>query len=134
MKRKNYRDSKILLLFLLTAVLAVMVLGMPAVSSAADKMGGGVLEKAKGLIDLNNAEEKALQSLPGINASMAKAIIAGRPYKNIGDLKKIPGMTDKIISAIKDKVTFGAAKGSAAPSAVPSAAGILDKATQQTKP
>lgn len=125
-------DSKILFLFLFTAVLAALVLGISVNSFSAET--GGVLEKAKGLIDLNNAEEKVLQSLPGIDASMAKAIIAGRPYKSIGDLKKIPGMTDKIISGIKDKVTFGAVKGKAASPAIPSASGILDKATQQTKP
>lgn len=133
MKKMNRLDSKILLLlFLLTAVLATLVLGIPPVSSAVEK--GGVLEKAKSLVDLNNADEKTLQSLPGINQSMAKAIIAGRPYKNIGDLKKIPGMSDKLISAIKDKVSFGAMAGKAAPSTMPSAAGILDKASQQTKP
>lgn len=131
MKKMNH-DSKILYLFLFTAVLAILALGISINSSAAEK--GGVLEKAKGLIDLNNAEEKVLQSLPGIDASMAKAIIAGRPYKSIDDLKKIPGMTDKLISGIKDKVTFGAAKGTTAPAAIPSASGILDKATQQTKP
>jgi competence protein ComEA len=132
MQKTDSPDSKILLLFLLTAVLSTLVLGIPTVSSAAEK--GGVLEKAKSLVDLNNADEKTLQSLPGINQAMAKAIIAGRPYKNIGDLKKIPGMTDKLIGAIKDKVSFGAMAGKTAPSTIPSAAGILDKASQQTKP
>lgn len=133
-KKMSCQYAKVLFFFLFTAVLATLVPGIPAISSAADQTGGGVLEKAKGLVDLNNAGEKALQTLPGINASTAKAIIAGRPYKNIGDLKKIPGMTDKLISGIKDKVSFGPFKGSAAPAAVPSASGILDKATQQTKP
>lgn len=132
MKKMSHPGLKILFLFLFTPVLATLVLGISVNSSSAEI--GGVLEKAKGLIDLNNAEEKVLQSLPGIDASMAKAIIAGRPYKSIGDLKKIPGMTDKLINGIKDKVSFGPFKGNAAPSATPSAGGLLDKATQQTKP
>ncbi|HTP06278.1 MAG TPA: helix-hairpin-helix domain-containing protein [Nitrospirota bacterium] len=86
---------------------------------------------AAALIDLNSADQKTLESLPGVGKSTAKAIIAGRPYKSIDDLKSVKGMSDKKINAIKDKVTIGAA--AAAPAVMPSAAEMSEKASSETK-
>jgi hypothetical protein len=47
---------------------------------------GSIASALIGMIDLNAASEDDLNSLPGIGATRAKAIIAGRPYAQIDDL------------------------------------------------
>jgi hypothetical protein len=51
-------------------------------------------------VDLNTASESELVSVPGIGASTAKKIIAGRPYSSVADLSKagIPASSIKKIS------------------------------------
>ena len=56
------------------------------------------------------ADQKALESLPGIGPALAKKIMAGRPYQSVDDLSRIKGMTKAKIEAIKDKVTVAAPK------------------------
>ena len=127
-KGGNLRTSKVLFLFIFTAILAVLVLGISTDSYAKKKTDAEDPGKtAAALIDLNSADQKTLESLPGIGKSTAKAIIAGRPYKSIDDLKRVKGMSDKKINAIKDKVTIGAAAATAAPAAMPKAAGTSGK-------
>lgn len=45
-----------------------------------------------GLIDLNTATQTELETLPGIGASKAAAIIANRPYATVDDLDRVPGI------------------------------------------
>lgn len=47
---------------------------------------------AGGLIDLNTATQTELETLPGIGASKAAAIIANRPYAAVDDLDRVPGI------------------------------------------
>ena len=61
-------------------------------------------------VDLNMADQKALESLPGIGPALAKKIMEGRPYQNVDDLSRIKGMNKSKIDAIKDKVTVTAPK------------------------
>src|SRR5215469_7409191 len=61
----------------------------------------------KGVVDINSADVKTLQTLPGINHTLATRIVKGRPYKNIGDLKKVDGLTSSKINALKGNITFG---------------------------
>ncbi len=123
----SFKASKIIFLFFCVALLASMVLGMPTSSHAKDKKG------ATAIVDVNSADEKTLETLPGVGKATALAIIAGRPYKSIDDLKSIKGMSDKKINTIKNKVTFGAASSTAAPAAMPSAAEMKEKASSATK-
>ena len=60
-------------------------------------------------VDLNTADLKALEALPGVGPATAKKIIAARPFQSVDDLSKIKGMTKTKIAALKDKVTVGAA-------------------------
>jgi len=56
------------------------------------------VKKAKspeGLLDLNTATEKELQSIKGIGPVLAERIIAGRPYKTVDDLLKVKGIGQK---------------------------------------
>jgi len=66
----------------------------PAKSTAAPKL------------DLNTATAKELEELPGVGPATAKKIMAGRPYKSIGDLKAA-GLSDATITKITPLVTVG---------------------------
>ncbi len=127
-KRLTVQASQILSVFFFTAVLMSLVLCVPTDSYAKKKKEAADTGKAAALIDLNTADQKTLESLPGIGKSTAQAIIAGRPYKSIDDLKRVKGMSDKKINAIRDQVTVGAAAATAAPAAMPSAAKKAEKA------
>jgi len=61
----------------------------------------------KEVVDINSADVKTLQTLPGINHTLATRIVKSRPYKNTGDLKKVEGLTSSKINAIKGNITFG---------------------------
>lgn len=84
--------------------------------------------KAKGLkatapgsaapADLNTADQKALEALPGVGPATAKNIIAARPFKSVDDLSKVKGMSKAKLEALKDKVTVSQEK-VAAPKAKP---------------
>jgi competence protein ComEA len=69
-------------------------------------------------VDLNAADQKALEALPGVGPTLAKRIMAARPIQNLDELAKVKGMSKAKAAALKDKVTFGAAA-PAAPAAAP---------------
>jgi competence protein ComEA len=70
-------------------------------------------------VDLNTADQKALEALPGVGPTLAKRIMAARPIKSLDELAKVKGMSKTKVAALKDKVTFGAAAPAAAPAATP---------------
>ena len=74
-----------------------------AVTGQTDKTGEG------GRININTADEKALDSLPGIGPAMAKRIIEYRNtegmFQSPEDLKKIKGIGDAKYEKLKDRIT-----------------------------
>jgi comEA protein len=60
-------------------------------------------------VDVNSADLKTLETLPGVGPSIAKKIVDGRPYKTLADLQKIKGLGKSRVDAMKDLVTFGPA-------------------------
>lgn len=59
-----------------------------------------------GKVDLNRASLEQIQRLPGVGLEWAPRILAGRPYRTLGDLSRT-GVPLTTIDAISQKVEFG---------------------------
>jgi competence protein ComEA len=85
-------------------------------------------ESASGApVDLNTADQKTLEALPGVGPATAQKIIAARPFKSVDDLSKVKGMSKAKLAALKNKVTVTPAK-AAAPEVKPVPAAPAPKA------
>jgi DNA uptake protein ComE-like DNA-binding protein len=70
--------------------------------------GGAFAQAGKpGLIDPNSASESELAQLPGMNAALAKTVIAHRPYKSVVDLNKL--LLEQKLTAEQTKALYGKA-------------------------
>jgi competence protein ComEA len=56
-------------------------------------------------VDINTAAKEELDALPGIGPVKAQAIIEGRPFKTIEDIKNVKGIKDGEFSKIQDLIT-----------------------------
>jgi competence protein ComEA len=111
-----------------------------AAPQAAKTVEAGAAKPAKGAkaakpapgtpVDLNTADQKTLEALPGVGPTLAKRIMAARPIKNLDELAKVKGMSKTKVAALKDKVTFGPA----APAAPEAAAKPQPAAAAKGKP
>ncbi|HWR42774.1 ComEA family DNA-binding protein [Sporomusa sp.] len=76
--------------------------GAPAVSSATSNSGDR--------ININTASKAELDKLPGIGPALADRIIEYRttngPFKDITDIKKVPGIGDSKYNQFKDKISL----------------------------
>ena len=66
-------------------------------------------QAASGVINLNQASEQELMTLPGIGASKAREIISYREqhgsFSEITELMEIPGIKEGVFNKIKDQIT-----------------------------
>lgn len=73
------------------------------------RVEGAGLEDRSGLLDINRAGADELQTLDGIGASKAEAIISYREenggFKKPEDIKNVSGIGDGTYEKIKDKIT-----------------------------
>ncbi|MFN7144918.1 MAG: ComEA family DNA-binding protein [Myxococcota bacterium] len=58
-----------------------------------------------GRTSLNTATVAELEALPGIGPSLAARIVAGRPYRALGDLDAVKGIGPKKLAALAPLVT-----------------------------
>lgn len=58
-------------------------------------------------IDVNTASSEQLQRIPGVGPVFAKRIIAGRPYRKVGDLLKVRGIGRNRLETLRPHVTTG---------------------------
>ena len=86
---------------------------VPAIGEAAPDgsvaAAGAVAEEGGGLIDLNSAGARELETLPSIGQSLASAIVAYReengPFAAVDDVDNVHGIGPKTLDAIRPLVT-----------------------------
>jgi len=93
-----------------------------AVVVAALALAAGSALAAGAPIDINAADQKTLESLPGVGPAIAQEIIKGRPYKSVDDLAKVKGLGKAKLAKIRPLVTVGAGQAAQAPAASGAAA------------
>lgn len=73
--------------------------------------GVALAQQQSTMVNINTADEAALTSLPNVGPAKAKAIVAYRtqkgPFKSVDDLKDVPGIGDKTLQTLRDKITVG---------------------------
>ena len=78
------------------------------VIGAAGEDGGDSTAAGDGLVDLNDAEQTELETLPGIGPALAQRIIAWREenggFRSVEDLLAVSGIGDSVLAGLKDLV------------------------------
>ncbi len=99
LKKKHFLFLKHGFTFAALILLAALIAGTAAASAqAAEKLAPAVR------ININKADQATLEKLPGIGPVKAKAIIDGRPYRNIEDVMNIKGIKGKTYEEIKNSI------------------------------
>lgn len=84
-------------------------LAVPRKGEAVPDAGAAAGGKTGGKVDLNTADEAALDTLPRIGPATAKRIIAWReqngPFTSVEDLLAVPGIGEKMLETLRDLVT-----------------------------
>ncbi len=60
-------------------------------------------------VDVNRGDLKAIEALPGVGPTLAKEIIAGRPYEGYDDLAKLKGVGPSKLEGLRGRLKFGTA-------------------------
>ncbi len=109
-------STKVLLLSLALAAAPPLMAAAPydpATQSTPSASSASMTQSAAAQVDLNSATETQLQTLPGLSARDAKAIVNYRAkngsFKTVDDLKSVPGFNSKKVDAIKSQVSISGA-------------------------
>ncbi|CAB9521736.1 12 kDa extrinsic protein, chloroplastic [Seminavis robusta] len=78
--------------FISAAAVAGLAAFAPAANAVRDYEGIGYLGGGK-VVDVNNANVRAYLKMPGLYPSVAGKIASNGPYKSVGDLYSIPGLS-----------------------------------------
>lgn len=84
---------------------------VPRVGESVPEVGatsGGLAESGRSIVSINNASAANLETLPGIGAHLAAAIVNYRqqqgPFATVEDLINVPGIGPAKLAAIRDRV------------------------------
>ncbi|WP_309102621.1 ComEA family DNA-binding protein [Microbacterium sp.] len=81
---------------------------VPPVGGAGVRPGAPPLPQADARIDLNTADQAALETLPRIGPALAERIIAWREengrFTSVDDLLAVPGIGEKMLAGLRDGV------------------------------
>ncbi len=97
-------------------------LSFAVVAALALALAAGSVLAAGAPIDINSADQKTLESLPGVGPKGAEAIVKGRPYKSVDDLARVKGIGKAKLEKIRPLVTVGGQPAAQAPAAAGAAA------------
>lgn len=94
-----------------------------AAGTGAEPQAGASSESATGsaqaMVDVNTASAQELQSVPGIDQTLAQNIVSYReangPFASVDDLMKVSGMDQQKLDSIRNSITVGSASSGAAP-------------------
>jgi len=79
---------------------------VPVIGTAGES--SGTTPQGDGLIDLNNADQAALESLPRIGPALAQRIIEWRDtngrFQSVDDLLAVPGIGEKLLAGLAELV------------------------------
>ncbi len=59
-------------------------------------------------IDLNRASAPEIEALPGVGPKTAAAILSRRPFRDLDDLARVPGLGPRGLERLAPWVAFGA--------------------------
>jgi competence protein ComEA len=65
-------------------------------------------------VDINKADQATLETLPGVGAQTARAIIAARPFASTSDLERVPGIGPEKMKDLRGKIRASAPSKAAA--------------------
>jgi DNA uptake protein ComE-like DNA-binding protein len=82
------------------------VRAQPAARSPRPAIATPAVPSGPPLIDINSADAKALDALPGVGPARAAAIIAGRPYADKHDLVARKVLPANVFSDIEDRIAL----------------------------
>lgn len=78
---------------------------VPVAGAAA---GPSAVPSDGGAVDLNSADQAALEALPGIGPALAERILAWREengrFRSVDDLLAVPGIGEKLLEGLRDGV------------------------------
>ncbi|HQI00872.1 MAG TPA: helix-hairpin-helix domain-containing protein [Deltaproteobacteria bacterium] len=88
-------------------------------SPQAEAPSGSQMGAGQAMVDINTASAEELQSVPGIDQTLAQNIVSYReangPFSSVDDLLKVQGMDQQKLDSIRSYITLGTASGGAAP-------------------
>lgn len=82
---------------------AAPAIGTPAVA-ASRKTGVTAVPMTGAPVDLNTADEKTIEALPGVGPVLARQIVAARPYKSVDDLDRVKGIGPAKMASLRSRV------------------------------
>ncbi len=85
-------------------------------------------------VDLNTDPLNRVETLPGVGPTLAKEIVAGRPYAGMDDLAKLKGFGPAKVDSLKGRVKFGKVAEAAKTKPEPKAETTKTKAEPKAEP
>lgn len=80
----------------------------PPVAAEGGGGGGGGDNRTDGVVNLNTADQTALETLPRIGPALAQRIIEWRDengrFRSVDDLLAVPGIGEKLLAGVREKV------------------------------
>ncbi|HEV3456484.1 MAG TPA: helix-hairpin-helix domain-containing protein [Thermoanaerobaculia bacterium] len=90
----------------------------PKTAHGAQQTAAASEPSSKPKVDINNASEKGLETLPGVGPATAKKIIAARPYSTVEDLARA-GLSASVIAKLAPFASAGPAAPPPTPASTP---------------